>query len=100
MAFSVRNNGGRRGRSSGALAEINCLTDMPWHRNWRMPQSRYARIWLFRRQPLSLMLGYLPRRAILLARSALRPAIVRASSRLRAWKARLSVERSRPAQAK
>ncbi|MCC7154542.1 MAG: biopolymer transporter ExbD [Bryobacterales bacterium] len=25
MAFSVRNNGGRRGRSSGALAEINIV---------------------------------------------------------------------------
>jgi hypothetical protein len=74
--------------AEGELVEINCLTDMPWHRNWRMSQSHYIRLWLFPQRPIALAFGYLPRQVNILARRYLRPAILRLRARRDAWKSR------------
>ena len=37
--------------------EVNCTTDMPWHRNWEMPQSAYHDLSVFPRSPLSILMG-------------------------------------------
>jgi CelD/BcsL family acetyltransferase involved in cellulose biosynthesis len=65
-----------------ATAEVNCLTDMAWHRNWRMEQAAYERIWLFPRRPLALLCAYLPTQCWLLARRLAIPL----RDRLRAWR--------------
>ncbi|HEU0102607.1 MAG TPA: GNAT family N-acetyltransferase [Mycobacteriales bacterium] len=35
--------------------EVNCLTDMPWHRNWEMAQADYRDLLLVPRGPLPLV---------------------------------------------
>jgi CelD/BcsL family acetyltransferase involved in cellulose biosynthesis len=37
------------------VSELNCLTDMPWHRNWRMKQADYYDVWVFPRRLSSLL---------------------------------------------
>ncbi len=44
------------------IIRVDLLTDMPWHRNWNATYINYYNLWLFPRRPLSLLLGYLPRR--------------------------------------
>ncbi|MEW6050270.1 MAG: GNAT family N-acetyltransferase [Candidatus Zixiibacteriota bacterium] len=44
------------------IDEINCLTDMAWHRNWQMPKRAYYDIRLYRKSPQAFMTGYLPER--------------------------------------
>lgn len=68
--------------ADGATREVNCLTDMAWHRNWRMEQAAYERVWLFPRRPLALGCAYLPTRCWLLARRLALPL----RARLRAWR--------------
>jgi CelD/BcsL family acetyltransferase involved in cellulose biosynthesis len=46
----------------GDIDEINCLTDMPWHRNWRMNQRKYYNVHLFPNRSVSILLGEMPRR--------------------------------------
>ena len=43
--------------------EVNCTTDMPWHRNWEMPQSAYHDLSILPRRPLSILTGVLPAKA-------------------------------------
>lgn len=43
--------------------EINCMTDMPWHRNWELSRSDYADISLYPRRAFPLVAGVLPARA-------------------------------------
>ena len=43
-----------------SVAEVNCTTDMAWHRNWALPRSRYARVTLFPRGAVPGVLGWLP----------------------------------------
>lgn len=40
--------------------EIDCLTDMPWHVNWRMSRRSYVTITLFPQTAVPVVLGYLP----------------------------------------
>ena len=40
---------------------IDCLTDMPWHRNWKMSSRPHFTITLFPRRAVPLLFGYLPR---------------------------------------
>ena len=47
---------------AGTVTEVNCMTDMPWHRNWGLPRSAYARIVLFPRRPVPLLTGWVPAR--------------------------------------
>jgi CelD/BcsL family acetyltransferase involved in cellulose biosynthesis len=71
-----------RAFADGATTEVNCLTDMAWHRNWRMEQAAYERVWLFPCRPLALLCGRLPTRGWLLARRLALPL----RARLRAWR--------------
>lgn len=52
----------RREAASQAAREIDCLTDMPWHQNWRMASRRYLTVTLFPRRMAPALLGYLPLR--------------------------------------
>ena len=49
-----------RAYQSDDTDEIDCLTDMPWHRNWDMPQKKYYRVMMYPRRPLPLFYSYLP----------------------------------------
>jgi len=62
----------------GDIDEINCLTDMPWHRSWRMDQSNYTSLWIYPKQPLALLFGALPTWIVLRAMRVLRPLLRRA----------------------
>jgi hypothetical protein len=55
---------------------------MAWHRNWRLVQANYERLWLFPRRPLALLCGYLPTHRWLLAPRLALPL----RARLRAWR--------------
>jgi len=39
------------------IDEINCRSDMPWHRNWQMPQDQYFELRLASRRLTSLVAG-------------------------------------------
>jgi len=41
--------------------EINCLTDMPWHNNWKMIKKDYFDFWIYPRRPIPLICGVLPK---------------------------------------
>ena len=51
-----------RAFASGDTTEINCLTDMPWHRNWKMKQRDHYNLWIYPRRPIPLIFGALGRR--------------------------------------
>ena len=70
-------------RGAGRAAEVNCLTDMPWHRNWRMSRRMHLKLTLYRKQLLPTMLGYAPAVAAdLVRRSPLAHSLVRAVKRV------------------
>ena len=48
--------------------EMNCTTDMPWHRNWELPRSAYHDVSVVPTGATSFVLGVLPTKA----RAALR----------------------------
>jgi hypothetical protein len=62
------------------VAELNCLTDQPWHRNWRMEQAAYHDVWVFPRHPASLLYGWPSIALSDLGRRALRTAFGRLPS--------------------
>ncbi len=45
---------------TGTAVEVNCTTDMAWHRNWALPRSDYARLTCFPAGPASGSLAFLP----------------------------------------
>lgn len=45
---------------AGTAVEVNCTTDMAWHRNWALPRSNYARLTCFPAGPASGSLAFLP----------------------------------------
>ncbi|MBU1317615.1 MAG: GNAT family N-acetyltransferase [candidate division Zixibacteria bacterium] len=47
----------------GDIDEIDCLTDMAWHRNWQMEQRPHYRLSIYPRRLTSWMTGSLPARA-------------------------------------
>jgi glycosyltransferase involved in cell wall biosynthesis len=61
--------------------EVDCLTDMPWHRNWALAREPYRRVEVFPRRPLALAAGWAPAAARAAARSS--PAVVRLARALR-----------------
>jgi hypothetical protein len=68
-----------------AIHRLDCLTDMPWHRNWELSQRLYFNIRYYRRALVPLVLSYVPDRLTLHAKkSAYLRSLVRAvrSSRL------------------
>ncbi len=42
--------------------EINCMTDMAWHRNWELPRSVYTDFTIYPSRPGPLLAGALPAR--------------------------------------
>jgi CelD/BcsL family acetyltransferase involved in cellulose biosynthesis len=50
----------RREIESGASLIIDCLTDMPWHRNWKMQSRTHFTVTLYPRLPIPLVFGYAP----------------------------------------
>jgi hypothetical protein len=53
-----------RETASGETREINCLTDMAWHRNWGMHQHAFVDVHVFPRTTLALTTALLPRAVI------------------------------------
>lgn len=47
---------------SGDIDEINCLTDMEWHRHWKMDQRPYYNLYLYPRRSLPFVAGVIPRK--------------------------------------
>ena len=45
----------RRAFNSNDTAEINCLTDMAWHDNWKMIDKDYSDLWIYLRRPIFLI---------------------------------------------
>lgn len=70
-----------RAFACGDVDEVNCLTDMPWNRNWNMQKRPYHSVTLHRTSLVPLLTGYLPARACRLA--ALVPGLPGLVSRLR-----------------
>lgn len=52
-----------RAYASNDTDEINCITDMPWHDNWKMLKRPYYNLWIYPRRPFPYMVGVLGRRA-------------------------------------
>ena len=54
----------QRACTQGGTDEIDCLTDMAWHRPWNMPQRDQFDVRLYPRTLAGDVLGWAPRRAI------------------------------------
>ena len=65
--------------------EVNCLTDMPWHRSWEMPQADFFDLWIYPRRPGALLVGVLPQRAKAVAKKI--PFLVALAEKRKAAKA-------------
>jgi len=52
----------RRAFDSGDTDEMNCLTDMTWHDNWKMIKKDYFDLWIYPRRPIPLIYGVLPKK--------------------------------------
>jgi CelD/BcsL family acetyltransferase involved in cellulose biosynthesis len=66
----------RREIASGQTSEIDCLTDMSWHRNWGMHQRVFLDVHVFPRTALALSVAFFPRAVIRWLKS--RPLLTRA----------------------
>jgi CelD/BcsL family acetyltransferase involved in cellulose biosynthesis len=72
----------RREATAGLSREVDCLTDMAWHRNWRMASRDYVTVTLYPQRLVPWLFGYLP--AVIadaLRRSPLARAVVQALRR-------------------
>ena len=68
-----------RAFTRGDTDEINCLTDMEWHRPWNMQRREYVDLQLFPRSWVGQSLGRAPRALIMRAKLAVerQPALAR-----------------------
>lgn len=71
----------RREIAAGACREIDCLTDMRWHRNWAMHQHELFDVHVYPRKIRAIALGYAPRALRAWARSS--PYLMRVRDLLR-----------------
>jgi hypothetical protein len=55
--------------ANGEIKEINCLTDMEWHKNWRMENSPYYKLTIYQRKPLSFLYGIFPKLTLKVAQN-------------------------------
>ena len=68
----------RREARNGGTTVVDCLTDMPWHQNWRMQRRLHLTVSLYPRRIGPLLFGYAPAvladsvRKIQIARSTVR----------------------------
>ncbi len=68
----------RRESAQASRHIVDCLTDMPWHRNWNMASREFVTVTVYPRKPWSLLTGYLPVRIKeFLMRSPILRALVR-----------------------
>lgn len=51
----------RRSISSQEISELNCLTDMAWHRNWGMDRREYVDVEVYPRTFSAITVAYAPR---------------------------------------
>jgi len=52
-----------RACQSSTITEINCLTDMNWHGNWKMQSRRYYNVYLYPKGLTATWMEAVPRRA-------------------------------------
>jgi hypothetical protein len=50
----------KRAFESNDTDEINCLTDMPWHKNWVMSKKDYYDFWIYPRRTAPVLYGVIP----------------------------------------
>ncbi len=50
----------KREYEMGLADEIDCLTDMEWHKNWRMEQRKYYNVLIFPKNLFPTLFGYVP----------------------------------------
>ena len=74
--------------------EVNCLTDMPWHRSWEMPQADFFDLWIYPRRPGALLVGVLPQRAKAVAKKI--PFLVALAEKRKAARAAAAAPRPPP----
>lgn len=53
---------------SGKVDEINLLTDMPWHKQWKTKKRNYYNLYLYPKRPIPLLLGAFPRKLLIFLR--------------------------------
>ena len=66
-----------RAFASGDIDEVNCLTDMPWHRNWRMKSCPYYDVEMYPHRLFSFIFGVAPKwsRSVVKRMPGLRPLV-------------------------
>jgi CelD/BcsL family acetyltransferase involved in cellulose biosynthesis len=52
----------------GDVAEVNCLTDMEWHKSWKMARRPYYDVFIYPRRAMTYVAGVVPRRTRSLVR--------------------------------
>lgn len=52
----------KRAFDSDDTDEINCLTDMAWHDNWKMIKKDYYDFWIYPLRPVPMIFGVLPKK--------------------------------------
>ncbi len=50
----------QRAFDSGEIDEVDCLSDAPWNKNWRMEKRAYYNLHIIPGRPVSLIIHYLP----------------------------------------
>jgi CelD/BcsL family acetyltransferase involved in cellulose biosynthesis len=55
--------------NSSAVREIDFLSDLHWHDQWKMKKRRYYNLYFFPTHPRSLLCGYLPKKTQIFLRS-------------------------------
>jgi CelD/BcsL family acetyltransferase involved in cellulose biosynthesis len=48
-----------RAFADGCIDEVNCLTDMQWHANWRMTQAAYRDLRVYPRRVVPVLVGFI-----------------------------------------
>ncbi len=46
----------------GDVDEVNCLTDMAWHKSWRMSSRPYYDVYIYPKRAITFMAGVIPKR--------------------------------------
>lgn len=73
----------RRESAQASSRIVDCLTDMPWHRNWNMASRDFVTVTVYPRTPWSLLTGYVPvRLKEILRRSSMVRAVAHRARRI------------------
>jgi hypothetical protein len=52
----------QRAFNSADTDEMDYLSDMPWHDDWKMIKKDYFDLWIYPRRPIPLIYGVLPKK--------------------------------------